>query len=107
MTQVTVSAQPVSARVSGETIVARVPAAAASAAAVTGGVGPQGAAGPQGPQGPPGATSISAASDVELQGIADGDVLRYSSNRWRNYPDANLVDGGNFVIALLTFIAWQ
>lgn len=62
------------------------------AAAVTAGQGPQG---PQGPQGAPG-DAISAASDVQLAGLAEGDVLRYSTNKWRNYADKNLVDGGNF-----------
>lgn len=51
--------------------------------------------GPQGPQGPPG-DAIGAASDVQLVGLADGDVLRYSSAKWRNYKESNLVDGGNF-----------
>lgn len=92
MTQVTVSTQPVSARVSGSTVVARVPAASAGTATVTGGAGPQGAAGPQGPPG----DALSQASDVQIASIAEGDVLRYSSSKWRNYPEANLVDGGNW-----------
>lgn len=92
MTQVTVSTQPVSATVSGNTVVARVPAATAGTATVTGSGGPAGVAGPQGPPG----NALSQAGDVELTAVADGDVIRYSSNKWRNYPEANLVDGGNW-----------
>lgn len=97
MTQVTITNQPISATVSGETVVARVPAAASAAATVTGGVGPQGEAGPQGPPG----SALAQAGDTAIENVADGDVLRYSANRWRNYPEANLVDGGNFVIAVI------
>lgn len=39
---------------------------------------------------------LSGLSDVALSGLADGDVLRYSSGAWRNSPESNLVDGGNF-----------
>jgi hypothetical protein len=28
--------------------------------------------------------------------VADGDVLRYSASRWRNYAESQLTDGGNF-----------
>lgn len=56
-------------------------------ATVSGGFGPAGASG---------VTTISNASDVATSGTTDGDVLRYSSGKWRNYPEANLVDGGNW-----------
>jgi len=46
--------------------------------------------------GPAGVTTISNASDVATSGTTDGDVLRYSSGKWRNYPELNLVDGGNW-----------
>lgn len=49
-----------------------------------------------GPQGPSGVTSIDAASDVEITNKADGDLLRWSSGKWRNYPESSVVDGGNF-----------
>lgn len=49
-----------------------------------------------GPAGPPGVTAIADATDVRISGAVDGDVLRYSGGKWRNYPDANLVDGGNW-----------
>lgn len=77
---VTVQSSPVVVSVSDESIVVD----------VSGGVGPQGA------QGASGVSQISQASDVSIATPADGDVLRYSSGKWRNYPDASLVDGGNF-----------
>lgn len=88
----------ITASVSGSTITARVSGSSISAsvgsspirATASGGVGPQG------PQGNAGSIAISAASDAEISGLADGDVLRYSSSKWRNYADANLTDGGNF-----------
>lgn len=44
-----------------------------------------------------GAAALSALPDVALVGVAPGDVLRYSeTNVWRNYPEANITDGGNF-----------
>jgi hypothetical protein len=53
-------------------------------------------AGGFGPQGLSGVSAISQASDVSFSTPTDGDVIRYSSGKWRNYPDTNLVDGGNF-----------
>jgi hypothetical protein len=58
-----------------------------------------GPAGPPGVQGPPGdvaAFSIGGLNDVTLTAPADGDVLIYSSNQFRNRPSVELVDGGNF-----------
>lgn len=46
--------------------------------------------------GPAGSTNIGEAEDVSLNGLQDGDVLRYSVGRWRNYAEENLTDGGNF-----------
>lgn len=34
--------------------------------------------------------------DTAITNAADGDVLRYSQSKWRNYSDKNLVDGGNW-----------
>lgn len=92
MTQITVTTQPVRATVSGGTVTATVPAATAATASVTGGVGP---VGPQGIQGIPGA-ALTAASDVEIAGGAEGDVLRYAAGKWRNRPESQLIDGGNY-----------
>ena len=85
-----VSSSPITARLSGSSVSASVGSSRVSAT-ISGGIGP---AGPQGPQGPSG--SIAGASDVAFDGVAEGDVLRYSSSRWRNYAETQLTDGGNF-----------
>jgi len=87
-----VSSSPITARVSGSSISASVGSSAVRATA-SGGVGPQG---PQGPAGDAGAITIGSATDVELASLTDGDVLRYSSSKWRNYAETQLTDGGNF-----------
>lgn len=43
-----------------------------------------------------GVSSLAALSDTTITNVAAGDVLRYEGGRWRNYPESNLVDGGNF-----------
>jgi len=95
MSQITasVSAQPITATVSGSGVISATVGSSVVEASAGGGIGPQG---PQGVIGPPG-NALSAASDVQLSGVADGDVLRYSSNKWRNFPESNIViDGSNF-----------
>jgi hypothetical protein len=95
MTQITasVSAQPITATVSGSGVISATVGSSVVEAAAGGGIGPQG---PQGVIGPPG-NALSAASDVQLSGVADGDVLRYSDSKWRNFPESNIViDGSNF-----------
>lgn len=92
MISVAVTSSTISASAGGSSVTATVASSPVSAAA-SGGVGPQG---PQGPAGDAGSISIASATDVELSSLAAGDVLRYSSNRWRNYADINLTDGGNF-----------
>lgn len=87
-----VSGSQITARVSGSSISASVGSSPVRATAF-GGVGPQG---PQGPAGDAAAVSIAAASDVTLSSLADGDVLRFSNSRWRNYPEDDLLDAGNF-----------
>jgi len=55
--------------------------------------------GPPGIQGPPGDLStytIGQLLDVDVTAPADGDVLVYSANKFRNRPGVELVDGGNF-----------
>jgi hypothetical protein len=91
MIAVAVSSSTISASVSGSSVTAAVGSSPVTASA-SGGVGPQGATGATGPAG----SAIDGASDVELSSLSDGDVLRYSSSKWRNYADANLTDGGNF-----------
>lgn len=84
-----VSSSQITARVSGSSISASVGSSPVRATA-SGGVGPQG------PAGPVGSPSVASSTDVEIDGLADGDVLRYSSNKWRNYPQDDLLDAGNF-----------
>lgn len=86
--EATVTSQPITASVSGGTVAASVPAAAAVSASVSGGVGPQGPAGNSG--------NLGDLQDVQLVGLATGDVLRRDGSKWKNYQDAALVDGGNY-----------
>jgi hypothetical protein len=83
----------ISASVSGAGVSATVGSGVVSAA-VTGGIGPQGPSGDTGDVG--GATTLSELTDVQITAAADGDVLRYSTGKWRDYAEINLVDGGNF-----------
>ena len=87
-----VNSSTITARVSGSSISASVGSSPIRATA-SGGVGPQG---PQGATGNAGTVAIAAATDVELTGLADGDVLRYSNSRWRNHAETLLTDGGSF-----------
>lgn len=43
-----------------------------------------------------GVAAISQASDIAFSNLSDGDVLRFSQTRWRNYSERQLTDGGNF-----------
>lgn len=94
MTQITatVQSQPITATVNASgSISANVGSSSVSANA-GGGIGPQGI---QGPIGPPG-NALSAASDVQLSNVAEGDLLQYSDGKWRNNAVDNIVDFGNF-----------
>lgn len=89
-----VTSRPITASVTAGGVSASVSGGSAAKVNVGGGVGPQG---PQGPAGADGSTSIAAASDVALEGVATGDLLRYSSGKWRNFPEQDVViDGSNF-----------
>lgn len=95
MTQITatVSSSPITASVSGSGNIAASVGSSAISATAGGGIGPQG---PQGVAGPTG-NAISGAGDVQLTNVADGDLLRYSNSKWRNYPEGDIViDGQNF-----------
>ena len=95
MTQITasVSSQPIAATASGSGVISATVGSSVVEASAGGGIGPQG---PQGVIGPPG-NALSAASDVQLNDVAEGDVLRYSNSKWRNFPESNIViDGSNF-----------
>jgi hypothetical protein len=88
MISVAVTSSKIAASAGGSSVTAAVTSQPV-ATAVAGGIGPQG---PQGVAG----TALQSASDVSLSGVADGDVLRYSASRWRNYAESQLTDGGNF-----------
>lgn len=95
MSQITasVSSQPITATVNASGSISASVGSSVVEASAGGGIGPQG---PQGVIGPPG-NALSDASDVQLSGVAEGDVLRYSNSKWRNYPEGDIViDGQNF-----------
>lgn len=95
MSQITIQATktPVIVSATGGSVSATVTGSTVSAS-TTGGIGPQGIQGVQGPQGIPG-DAIAVASDVQLVGLADGDLLAYSATEevWTN---ADTLDGGNW-----------
>lgn len=39
---------------------------------------------------------IAQATDADFTDLTTGDVLRYYNGKWRNYKEAQLLDGGNF-----------
>jgi hypothetical protein len=60
-------------------------------------VGPMGPPGTTGtPDAPVQPTSLVELTDVLISGLSPGDVLRYANNKWRNYNETQLTDGGNF-----------
>jgi hypothetical protein len=42
------------------------------------------------------ALTITNCGDAVVSNAQDGDVLRYSNGKWRNSPEQNIVNGGNF-----------
>ena len=91
MSDITISttSQPITATVSGGTVSASV-TSSSSSVSIAGGVGPQG---PQGKDGVPG--SLDQVPGVTITNLQSGDVLRYDGS-WKNYHDADIVDGGNW-----------
>ena len=84
----TVTSQPISATVTSSNVSATVASSSASVT-IAGGVGPQGPAGTSG--GP-----IEQLSNVQITSAQAGDVLRFSNSKWRNSPETDIVDGGNW-----------
>jgi hypothetical protein len=84
----TVTSQPISATVTSSGVSATV-ASSSAAVTIAGGVGPQGPAGTSG--GP-----IEQLSNVQITSAQAGDVLRFSNSKWRNSPETDIVDGGNW-----------
>jgi hypothetical protein len=84
----TVTSQPISATVTSSGVSATVASSSASVT-IAGGVGPQGPAGTSG--GP-----IEQLSNVQITSAQAGDVLRFDNSKWRNSPETDIVDGGNW-----------
>jgi hypothetical protein len=85
----TVVSQPITASVSNAGGISANVGASSVSVTAGGGIGPQGPAGTDG-------GLLEQLSNVQISGAVDGDVLRYSANKWKNYPDADIVDGGNW-----------
>jgi hypothetical protein len=84
----TVMSQPITATAAGSTVSAAV-TSSSSSVTIAGGVGPQGPAGTSG--GP-----LEQLSNVQITLAQPGDVLRFSNSKWRNSPETDIVDGGNW-----------
>jgi len=84
----TVTSQPITATASGGVVNAAVSSSSAMVT-IAGGVGPQGPAGTNG--GP-----LEQLSNVQIASPQPGDVLRFSNSKWRNSPETDIVDGGNW-----------
>lgn len=52
--------------------------------------------GPVGPQGPAGVSTLAGCTDVQLASPQAGDLLRYANGKWRNKPEQDVLDAGNF-----------
>lgn len=57
--------------------------------------GDQGIPGPQGIQGPEGPNTIGG-YNIQLASEADGDLLGFTGNQWKNIKQESISDGGNF-----------
>lgn len=40
--------------------------------------------------------NLDSLTEFELVSVQTGDVLRYSAGKWRNYPEQEVVNGGDF-----------
>jgi len=91
MTQITatVNSQPITATVNASGSISASVGSSVVTANAGGGIGPQGPAGSDG-------GSLEQLSNVQIVSARNGDVLRYDANKWKNYPDADIVDGGNW-----------
>jgi hypothetical protein len=92
MTQITatVSSQPITATVNASGSISASVGSSVVTANAGGGIGPQGPAGTDG-------GSLDQLANVQIVSAQNGDVLRYSNSKWRNYPEGDIViDGQNF-----------
>ena len=85
-----VSSQPITASVNASGGISASVGSSVVTANAGGGIGPQGPAGTDG-------GSLDQLSNVQIVSAQNGDVLRYSNSKWRNYPEGDLIlDGQNF-----------
>lgn len=92
MTQITatVNSQPITATVTASGNISASVGSSVVTANAGGGIGPQGPAGTDG-------GNLEQLANVQIVSAQTGDVLRYSSSKWRNYPESDIViDGQNF-----------
>ena len=92
MTQITatVNSQPITATVNASGGISASVGSSVVTANAGGGIGPQGPAGTDG-------GNLEQLANVQIVSAQNGDVLRYSSSKWRNYPEGDLIlDGQNF-----------
>lgn len=91
----TVTSQPITATVVGGGVSATVGSSGSVSASAGGGIGPQGPAGTSG-------AGLDDLVDVNLTSVADGDLLRFSSqaSKWVNANQKLITDGGNFLLLL-------
>ena len=86
----TVNSQPITATVAASGNISASVGSSVVTANAGGGVGPQGPAGTDG-------GNLEQLANVQIVSAQNGDVLRYSSSKWRNYPEGDLIlDGQNF-----------
>jgi hypothetical protein len=85
----TVNSQPITATVNASGSISASVGSSVVTANAGGGIGPQGPAGTDG-------GNIEQLANVQIVSAQNGDVLRYDASKWKNYPDANIVDGGNW-----------
>jgi hypothetical protein len=89
----------ITASVSSQPITATVTASGSISASVGSSVVTANAGGGIGPQGPSGTDggSLEQLANVQIVSAQNGDLLRYSNSKWRNYPEGDIViDGQNF-----------
>lgn len=90
----------ITASVVSQTISATVSASGGISANVGSSTVTASASGGVGPQGPPGtagsAIQLGDITDIALSSVTTGDVLQYTSAKWRNVNQTQLTDGGNF-----------